>query len=251
MPLSQDDWNGQLRRQAQWTRELRETLLRKIDVEGASRVLDVGCGTGVITAELADRCLGRVTGLDCDASMLDAARRTCPGAEFVEGDAHSLPFPDGAFDVAVCQFFLMWAQSPLAAVKEMARVLRPGGYAAVLAEPDYGARLDYPPDVPLQELFIQSVQARGGDPCVGRKLKYLLVEAGLRAEVGVHATVPSDLAMERDWQEAWDFSARMFEVVAQRATLEAVMARDREALEKGWRFVFSPLFWAVGRKPSA
>jgi len=251
MTISHDDWSGQLRRQARWARELRERIFGTVDLAGASRVLDVGCGTGVISAELSDVCLGAVTGVDCDGEMLAHARETCPGGEFVEGDAHALPFADGFFDVAVTNCVLMWVRDPGAVVREMARVVRPGGFVAALGEPDYEGRIDYPPEVATREILMRAMAARGGDPAVGRKLKALMVDAGLKVEAGVHAAVPSDMAMMLEFEDAWAFAGKIFEPVISPGELEALKARDYEAIRKGVRLVLSPLFWAVGKKPPA
>jgi SAM-dependent methyltransferase len=97
------------------------------------RVLDVGCGTGVLARVAADRVAadGQVTGLDLNAGMLAVARRLRPGIDWCQGDATKLPFADASFDVVVSQFALMFFPDRAAALSEMMRVLRPGGRLAV------------------------------------------------------------------------------------------------------------------------
>lgn len=97
------------------------------------RVLDVGCGTGVLAREAAKRAgaEGHVIGLDLNEGMLAVARRRRPEIEWRQGDAASLPFEDGAFDAVVSQFMLMFCPDPVAALREMWRVLGPGGRLAV------------------------------------------------------------------------------------------------------------------------
>jgi SAM-dependent methyltransferase len=102
-------------------------------VAAGDRVLDVGCGTGVLARAAADRVAadGRVTGLDLNAGMLAVARRLRPAIDWRRGDAARLPFADGSYDAVVSQFALMYFPDRAAALKEMARVLRPGGRLAV------------------------------------------------------------------------------------------------------------------------
>jgi SAM-dependent methyltransferase len=97
------------------------------------RVLDVGCGTGALTREAGGRvgAQGRVVGLDLNPRMLAVARRLAPEIEWREGDAGALPFTDGAFDVVVSQFALMFFPDPSAGLREMWRVLAAGGRLAV------------------------------------------------------------------------------------------------------------------------
>ncbi|MFI7496362.1 methyltransferase domain-containing protein [Kocuria sp. M4R2S49] len=108
-------------------------LVRAAGVRPGQSVLDVACGTGVVAREAA-RLLqgrGRVVGLDINAGMLAVARRVSPGLEWVEADALALPFPDGSFDVVLCQAGLMFVPDPVHALREMARVAAPDGTVAV------------------------------------------------------------------------------------------------------------------------
>jgi SAM-dependent methyltransferase len=101
------------------------------------RVLDVACGTGVVTRLAAERVgpTGSVTGVDVAPDMIDVARATpAPGAPTIDwhvGDALSLPFPDDAFDVVTCQMGLMFMEDRAKALTETRRVLRPGGRLVV------------------------------------------------------------------------------------------------------------------------
>ena len=74
---------------------------------------------------------GKVTGLDRNEVMLTVARRVAPGIEWRQGRAEALPFPDGSFDAVVSQFGLMFFEDREGALKEMWRVLKPGGRLAV------------------------------------------------------------------------------------------------------------------------
>ncbi len=103
------------------------------EIGQGQRVLDVGCGTGVVARAAARRVgpEGRVVGLDINPRMLAVARRVAPEIEWRHGDAGDLPFEDGAFDVVVSQFAAMFFPDPALALREMWRVLAPRGRLAV------------------------------------------------------------------------------------------------------------------------
>jgi ubiquinone/menaquinone biosynthesis C-methylase UbiE len=96
-------------------------------------VLDVACGTGVLAREAASRvgARGRVVGLDRNEWMFEVARRVAPDIDWVPGLAEALPFAKGEFDVVVSQFGLMFFDDRMTALREMWRVLRPGGRMVV------------------------------------------------------------------------------------------------------------------------
>jgi SAM-dependent methyltransferase len=105
-------------------------------VAGASRVVDAGCGSGRLTVALA-RAGARVTGFDTSVARLEDARRRAEavGVELtlVEADLDApLPFPDGAFDAVTSRLALMVADDPVATLRELARVLEPGGRLATV-----------------------------------------------------------------------------------------------------------------------
>jgi len=114
--------------------ELQTDLVsRLLELEPEAEVLDVACGHGRIANRLAERG-ARVTGLDADAYFLAQAREARSGAEFVEGDMRALPFPDASFDAALLWFTSLGYfddDGNRAVLRELRRVLRPGGRAAV------------------------------------------------------------------------------------------------------------------------
>lgn len=103
------------------------------DIKPGQRVLDVACGTGVLSREIASRTTasGCVVGLDPNEGMLALAKEYSPVIEWENGVAESLPFPDESFDTVVCQFGLMFFDDRNRAIREMLRVLTPGGCLVV------------------------------------------------------------------------------------------------------------------------
>ncbi|HLS55432.1 MAG TPA: methyltransferase domain-containing protein [Zeimonas sp.] len=115
---------------AQWT----QPMLDAADVTGeAARILDVGCGTGVLARAAAARLgsAGSTAGVDPNEAMLAVARRTAPTITWHTGRAEALPWNDASFDVVLCQFGLMFFEDREAGLREMVRVLKPGGRLAV------------------------------------------------------------------------------------------------------------------------
>ncbi len=123
-------------------------------------VLDVACGTGVLAREASARTgtNGSVTGLDVNDGMLAVARRRAPHIDWQRGSAEALPFDDGRFDAVISQFGLMFFEDRTGALKQMQRVLRPGGRMAVAVwdsldnTPGYAAMADM-----LRRLFGQEI----------------------------------------------------------------------------------------------
>jgi demethylmenaquinone methyltransferase/2-methoxy-6-polyprenyl-1,4-benzoquinol methylase len=117
-----------------WRRLVARTLQPSL-VEGA-RVLDVACGTGDLSLVLASAGAARIVGLDFCRPMLEIARRKAETdarpVPFVEGDALRLPFADEAFDVVTIAFGLRNLAGVAEGLRELRRILRPGGRVAVL-----------------------------------------------------------------------------------------------------------------------
>jgi ubiquinone/menaquinone biosynthesis C-methylase UbiE len=102
-------------------------LIDVADPRPGERVLDVGCGTGIVARQVASRveATGKVTGLDVSRNMLAVARATATREgltiEWREGNAERLPFPDSSFDLVLCQFALMFVTNKAVARAEMRR----------------------------------------------------------------------------------------------------------------------------------
>jgi SAM-dependent methyltransferase len=99
-------------------------------VEPGCRVLDVACGTGIVARRAAELA-GSVIGVDINRQMLEVARAREPSIEWIEADAADLPLPDDSVDCVLCQQGLQFFADPDQALREMARVLAPGGRLAL------------------------------------------------------------------------------------------------------------------------
>jgi SAM-dependent methyltransferase len=107
-----------------------EAVAEAAEIKSADQVVDVACGSGALTRAVRSRTTGRVVGIDVNPAMLAVARHHGGAIEYVEGDGQDLPFDTGEFDVATCQFGVMFYPDPAKGLAELARVGR-GGAAAV------------------------------------------------------------------------------------------------------------------------
>jgi 2-polyprenyl-3-methyl-5-hydroxy-6-metoxy-1,4-benzoquinol methylase len=169
-------------------------------------LLDVGCGPGTITVDLASRVApGRVVGLDVSAAPLAEARAAAAAAgvevSFEVGDVYALEAADGSFDVVHAHQVLQHLTDPVAALREMARVCRPGGVIAV-RDVDYGALATFPPDQGLDrwlDLYYRVARRNEGEPDAGRRLVSWAHAAGLRDVVATTSSWCFATAAEREW----------------------------------------------------
>ena len=139
----------------------RRFLVSRVDVRPDERVLDVATGTGAVALELQRQKRCTVVGLDQSAQMLEVARQRLPGVELVEGDADHLPFPDRSFDAVTFTYLLRYVDDPGATLRELARVVRPGGTVA-------GLEFGVPPNAVARTAWRFYVQV--GLPLAGRAI---------------------------------------------------------------------------------
>jgi SAM-dependent methyltransferase len=169
-------------------------------------LLDVGCGPGTITVDLARRVApGRVLGVDVSADPLGEARELAArggvGVTFAVGDVYALDLPDDAVDVAHAHQVLQHLTDPVAALREMARVCRPGGLLAV-RDVDYATVVWHPADPALDrwlELYSALARANGAEPDAGRRLVAWAHAAGLRDLTATASSWCFASPAEREW----------------------------------------------------
>lgn len=253
MGLSPGDWHQRFQQQANWTRDLRRYLLERSGAERASWILSVGCGTGAILQELVDQGPGgqQFFGLDINEKFLILARQNVPQAHLVCGDAHRLPYPDASFDLSLCHFLLLWVQNPAQVLAEMRRVTRRGQAVLVLAEPDYGGRIDYPHEFEQLGKWQQTALIRqGADPQIGRQLTGLLVQAGLKeVESGVLGGQWSGWPSQDSWESEWAMLRADLADSLTPGQFESLQKMDKRAWQRGERVLYVPTFYAWGLVP--
>jgi hypothetical protein len=129
----------------------------------------------------------------------------------------------------------------------MARVSR--RYVVCLAEPDFAGRVVHPPEVAaLDVAIIEGLRARGADPLMGRKLRGLMCQAGLDAEVGVHPGSWTGDRLRREAAEEWETIAEDTRLSPDDPLLVKAKAAYHKALDDGSLCLFNPIFYAIGSK---
>jgi ubiquinone/menaquinone biosynthesis C-methylase UbiE len=155
-------------------------------------LLDCGSGPGSITAGLAKAVSpGEVTGIEIEASQVDLARENAAklgltNIKFEQGSAYELPYPDNRFDAVFSHAMLEHLTNPVLVVKEMRRVLKPGGIVGIRCA-NMSMRLLAPSDETLDlayEIYLKYRQHCGGNPAFGRQCRALLREAGFTETIG-------------------------------------------------------------------
>ena len=239
-------WAARFRQQVGWTNATRRYLFDRLNISPDASILEVGCGSGAVLDALQADGYTCLTGLDVDWVGLRLAEPIRP---LVCGDGLHLPFAPGRFDAAVCHFLLMWVADPLVVLEEMARVTRTGGYAVILAEPDYAGRMDYPPPLEkLGHLQTEALQSQGANTFIGKQLKELLVLNGYtQVHTGLISTEwpPETDATERklEWQVLEkDLAGRLPE-----SELQQFQLADEQAWKTGTRILYVPIFYAWGQ----
>ena len=231
--------------QAAWTAAARKRLLELAHLRPGDSILEVGSGTGVVSSALAREHENLIYGLDIDATATRLAVEFDPDSRYLVGDGYTLPFPTWTFDHVVCHFLLLWLKQQQLVLQEM--VLKPGGCLMAFAEPDYGGRLDYPSELAhLGELQIDSLRQAGADPYFGRKLRALMVEAGVERifsgvlgaewsefDIGQFLAAEREI-LQRDLADSLDEQARK------------LLEIDERSAHAGDRTLFVPTFFALG-----
>jgi SAM-dependent methyltransferase len=207
------------------------------DVRAGQHVVDVGCGPGALTAELVAR-LGpeAVAAVDPSPSFVAAVQERHRGVDVRLGSAEALPFDDGLFDVALAQLVVHFMADPVAGLREMARVTRPGGAVAACVWDHAGER--GPLTVFWQAVRMADPDAQDESDLAGAHeghLAQLFAEAGLG---GLEASVLEVRVEHASFEEWWE--PFTFGVGPAGAYVTRLAADERDALRERCRSLLPP-----------
>ncbi|KAM0749401.1 putative ubiE/COQ5 methyltransferase [Meredithblackwellia eburnea MCA 4105] len=210
-------------------------------------ILDVGCGPGTISVDLAKLVpQGKVTGLEYAAEVLvtaskNAEEKGVKNIEWVTGDVHKLTYPDNTFDVVYAHQVLQHVTDPVQALREMYRVVKPGGIVAV-RDSDFAAFLWYPSPLPGMDnwlqLYLKVAKNNGGEPLAGRHLHAWARQVGfspdkMKRTAGTWCySTPEEVAW---WSDLW--AERTLKSSFRDTALKAGLATEEELKEvsESWR----------------
>ncbi len=213
-------------------------------LQSGLRVLDVGCGPGSITVDLAAMVdPGEVIGIDREPEVLEGARalaaeRGLDNVTFAPGSAYELAFPDDSFDVVYAHQVLQHLVDPIAALVEMRRVLKPGGLVAV-RDSDYGTMVHAPTQPTIDrwlELYHQLTRSNGAEADAGRHLKGWVEVAGytevLASASSWFYTTPEST---QAWAELWAVRVTQSAFADQAIAADLSNPAELDELAAGWR----------------
>jgi ubiquinone/menaquinone biosynthesis C-methylase UbiE len=207
-----------LRRQADRTKNHRMSFYRHVGLANMNRVLEVGCGMGLVLSEIKLRTSAECHGIDINEDAIRRAQGLENSLILKAGTGEHLPYRDCYFNLVFTHFALLWQKKPLLALKEMYRVTCRGGWVAALAEPDYGGFItdlsDKEAEIEEQKLLKLGAQTR-----IGRKLPGWFNDLGLKE---IQAGVLN-------------------------ANLETMKADTLTPMASSIGYL--PIFWAWGKKP--
>ena len=218
-----------------------------------TRLLDCGCGVGSITLDLAELVApGPVVGIDVDPIQLHRARarareRRISNADFEVANVYELPFPDGSFDAVLAHTLLVHLRDRPRVLREMRRVLRPGGIVGV-ADDDFATAV-VAPESPLVEqglaIWTHVLRHNGGDAFYSRHLRRLLLDAGFQRTEG-HAVAADHSGTLAETRRFAGVYARLLRHPPNVALITGQGWADRAALA-----AIADAFEAWGERPDA
>ncbi len=215
-------------------------------------LLDVGCGAGSITVDLAELVApGPTTGVDGSAVALETARALARergvDVTFVQGDALGLDLPDDSVDVVHAHQVLQHVSDPVAALREMRRVCRPGGVVAA-RDADYAAMSWWPAEPALErwrELYVGVARRNGGEPDAGRRLLSWAQTAGFRDVRATASTWCYASPEDRElWSSSWAERVRRSGLAEEALSSGLATEDELDELAAGWlRWGSAPDGW--------
>lgn len=251
-----------LSHQAKLLLPLEKRLWRRLELMSGSKVLDLGCGPGVITHALAEQVYpGEVVGIDTSEKLIQSLQqlRCSVGNDrqlnitFHSGNVYDLDLPDENFDIVYARLLFQHLTEPMKALASILRVLRRGGKLCIVDVDDDWASLYPEPDSfsRLRQAITRLQQARGGDPWVGRKLASYLSEAGF---IQVQATMRLIDSHRLGLANFFDLLSFGAPYRSEQPDLDGVIAAAQQDIQTLFKNPFAwagfGLFVATGHKPS-
>ena len=232
---------------------LRDWSLSVLVPQAGEVAVDVGCGTGTEVRRLAALVGpdGQAVGVEPHPGLREEAQRRAQGttACFVDGDAVALPFDDASVDVIRCERVFQHLPDSDAAVREMARVLRPGGRVCV-TDSDWGTAISAPDESRVAVRVAEYLRSRVPNPHAGRRLRAQMLSADLAVDPDIGSTAvifPLEVLSQREPFKpvlAGAVAAGVLTAAEAEAHLEETVA----AAERGEAFRAVTMFAVVGRR---
>lgn len=180
-------------------RPMAELMFEHVSLHEGERILDAACGTGIVARVAVERYtnIGSIVGIDLNPAMLDVARANTPTTdipiEWCQGDVCALPLPDGCFDVVLCQQGLQFVSDTLTALREMRRVLVPGGRLVFTVWSEVNAY-----DAALADALTRHVNAEAATSCLSPfTLRDAETIRKLMDDVGFHGIEMQEIVVMR------------------------------------------------------
>lgn len=254
MSLSIAEWHQRYQQQAGWTREIRRQVFSFPWFKSAQKIIELGCGTGVVLEELISYNKLCIVGLDIDREPLKFGVSINPSLILTQANAYKTPFASSTFDICFCHYLLLWIKNPKHIIDEMVRITRPGGWIVAFAEPDYGGRIDYPFELDIMaKAQTQSLIHQGADPFIGRKLKSLFIKSGmieitcgiLGAQWSIYED--TDISLELDVLSSDINLLKNHTDTITMDQIQPLQQLDRQSWKDQTRILFVPTFYAWGK----
>lgn len=236
--------------QARWTEQAQRLLFETGTITSKSNILEVGCGTGALLSSLYEICPANYTGVDLQFDLLKTVDHLDKTFSFTCSDANNLPFRNDSFDSTVCHYLLLWMSNPETVLFEMQRVTRSGGIIAILAEPDYSSRIDFPDELAMiGSIQRDSLIRQGANPDIGRYVADLLVRVDCTniswGILGAFQKQPS--SMEEFLPELNVLRSDLIDLLNQ-DTIARTIKQEIDYRLSNHRIQFIPTFFAFGVK---
>jgi SAM-dependent methyltransferase len=242
---SQEQETNRLHYQGKCLLDIDAKICHHAGLQDGMKVVDLGCGTGTVTCAIAESFPNaHIQGIDPSHNLLEKARQLqekqqLNNLDFIQGDAYSLNLPSASIDFVYGRLLLQHLPEPIKALKEIAKVLKPGGQVCLVDVADGWFTLNPEPPAftELRERLGTIQASQGGDSQVGYKLGSYLAEAGFSQIVTQVEVVPSDrLGGIQQFLNLFSFGSPYYSIDSK---LESLAISAREATAKLANFPYA------------